>query len=1219
MAAAADPLDDMLSSDLDEKALSDMVGSLESQLAGPRNTAAGVKAPATTSSRPGESHSQPGIEAQSGAAGSASQLHSAPGLLGKGSAAGPTPVITRGASIVTPLEVPQQQTPAPNHLQHHHLHLQQNHKQQHDGDVPRQGSRAVNGSPLLFAPQVLPGSTNGLPSRPAVAKVSVVGPTCTTRGTSVASTIPRLQLAPSVPSPALSGSSKFRSASRLVLNGNSSQRAGCMIAVRAGVPKTFSEHVGPAFDSATIALSAGSVPLATSTPCAPVQNPGMASGFIRARQTFPVAVTAQSLVPNPVPLSSVSVSVLSSPIPEPVKSSTAVPVPVKSPSVSIPVKSLASVSVPVTFPASIKVPVTSPALLVVPVSSPASVELPVTSPTLVAVSVTSPASGAVLVTSTAPVAAPVTPPAPVPVPVTPLAPVPVPVTSLPPVPVPVTSLAPVPVPVTPLAPVPVPVTSLAPVPVPVTPLAPVPVPVTSLPPVPVPVTSLAPVRVPVTSLAPVPIPVTSSTSVTVPVTSQTSVPVPVTSQTSVPVPVTPLASVSVPVTTTAPVPVAITSPSPASVSVTSQSLVSVPVTSPSSVSVPVTSLSLHRAPIVSASSVAVPVTALSSSVSTRVSTPITSMPSSVSTPVVSLSSSVPHLVTTSSSFTPSITTSSLVRNQVTALTSSYSIQATSSPTMSLPIPSSVPAATLSVLPVTSTVSVIARSSIPTSSAVPVQVPIPASSIASSVATVSSTTAVPSPARAPVPATLPGTTRLPMQNPVSTITLAPVPGRPATTVLAPVTPRLVSPALTITRPVTPQQTFAVRPTQTTVQLPPGFTIPQGMVLVQKDGQLILLPHAALSQLRAAIPNASQTPRLPSTVQTTVSQAIARKQQTTIMKPASAGRGGTSQPIAIQVNRTSPALSPAIKVTVASTIPSLSACKATANTISAAPSRPISPASVGVPGPKSTVVLHPAPVVAATGQSGSKALVMTPELLENVRKCKNFLMTLIKLSSSDSQSLETARNVRELVQSLLDSKLEAEEFTERLQTELKSSPQPYLVPFLKRSLPALRQMNKNPQYAASILSGSPSPLATSGATAAQQAVAAIALKQRVVTPHPTLQLVQSPSMATVSVAQPKAPFVQRVAGTPSQMAVQVRQLNTGIVQKQSTPLLGHIPGQQTSPALGACAKYKAKEAGGSGFRTFSQKDFGLLRCVFANSSQAISAVESSWVSYHRTPFH
>ncbi|CAL8360550.1 unnamed protein product [Gadus morhua 'NCC'] len=78
----------------------------------------------------------------------------------------------------------------------------------------------------------------------------------------------------------------------------------------------------------------------------------------------------------------------------------------------------------------------------------------------------------------------------------------------------------------------------------------------------------------------------------------------------------------------------------------------------------------------------------------------------------------------------------------------------------------------------------------------------------------------------------------------------------------------------------------------------------------------------------------------------------------------------------------------------------------------------------------------------------------EMQDNVKKCKNFLATLIKLASHNSPSPETSKNVKSLVQDLLDAKIEPEEFTSRLQAELKSSPQPYLVPFLKKSLPALR---------------------------------------------------------------------------------------------------------------------------------------------------------------------
>lgn len=45
----------------------------------------------------------------------------------------------------------------------------------------------------------------------------------------------------------------------------------------------------------------------------------------------------------------------------------------------------------------------------------------------------------------------------------------------------------------------------------------------------------------------------------------------------------------------------------------------------------------------------------------------------------------------------------------------------------------------------------------------------------------------------------------------------------------------------------------------------------------------------------------------------------------------------------------------------------------------------------------------------------------ETMENVKKCKNFLSTLIKLASTVSQSTETAATVRELVKELLVSDL------------------------------------------------------------------------------------------------------------------------------------------------------------------------------------------------------
>ncbi|KAK8730589.1 hypothetical protein OTU49_017465, partial [Cherax quadricarinatus] len=69
-----------------------------------------------------------------------------------------------------------------------------------------------------------------------------------------------------------------------------------------------------------------------------------------------------------------------------------------------------------------------------------------------------------------------------------------------------------------------------------------------------------------------------------------------------------------------------------------------------------------------------------------------------------------------------------------------------------------------------------------------------------------------------------------------------------------------------------------------------------------------------------------------------------------------------------------------------------------------------------------------------------------------KCKNFLATLLKLANE--QRAPVARNVRNLIQGLIDGRVEPEAFTEELQKDLNSSPQPCLVPFLKKTLPYLR---------------------------------------------------------------------------------------------------------------------------------------------------------------------
>uniref|UniRef100_A0A3Q2XQY8 Transcription initiation factor TFIID subunit 4-like n=1 Tax=Hippocampus comes TaxID=109280 RepID=A0A3Q2XQY8_HIPCM len=101
----------------------------------------------------------------------------------------------------------------------------------------------------------------------------------------------------------------------------------------------------------------------------------------------------------------------------------------------------------------------------------------------------------------------------------------------------------------------------------------------------------------------------------------------------------------------------------------------------------------------------------------------------------------------------------------------------------------------------------------------------------------------------------------------------------------------------------------------------------------------------------------------------------------------------------------------------------------------------------PPPKVQPALAAEVTTAAPTATAATVKPLAAEMQENVKKCKNFLATLIKLASNNSPSPDTSKNVKALVQDLLDAKIEPEEFTSRLQAELKSSPQPYLIPFLK----------------------------------------------------------------------------------------------------------------------------------------------------------------------------
>uniref|UniRef100_A0A672J9H7 TATA-box binding protein associated factor 4 n=1 Tax=Salarias fasciatus TaxID=181472 RepID=A0A672J9H7_SALFA len=253
---------------------------------------------------------------------------------------------------------------------------------------------------------------------------------------------------------------------------------------------------------------------------------------------------------------------------------------------------------------------------------------------------------------------------------------------------------------------------------------------------------------------------------------------------------------------------------------------------------------------------------------------------------------------------------------------------------------------------------------------------------------------------------------------------------------------------------------------------------------------------------------------------------------------------------------------------------------------------------------TTTLQRPPVLQVT----TPYTTMLCETLENVKKCRNFLSTLIKLASSGKQSSETKANVKELVKSLLEAKIEPEEFTSRLYQELKSSPQPYLVPFLKRSLPALRQMTPDSeafiqdslQPQSSTLSAAAStaltavvlrpPLSTTVSAATSTATTkatVISLTQTCV----TLSIVQIVSQQQSGLVRPQgtlaqSPVVTIRGPTHSRIVVGqspvVKQLQTVPVVKQM--LAPGVKGVQmiNQASLAASQKHKLNEAGGGSFR-------------------------------------
>ncbi|KAM9855501.1 transcription initiation factor TFIID subunit 4-like [Aulostomus maculatus] len=401
-------------------------------------------------------------------------------------------------------------------------------------------------------------------------------------------------------------------------------------------------------------------------------------------------------------------------------------------------------------------------------------------------------------------------------------------------------------------------------------------------------------------------------------------------------------------------------------------------------------------------------------------------------------------------------------------------------------------------------------------------------------------------------------------------------------------RAIAPQVLAPRLTQPQQNA---PNIQNIQLPPG------MVLVRSEsGQLLMIHQQTLAQMQAQSQSQSaMTPRPAaptSTGQITSLQApgaslLARPvTPTTIIKQGSTGQTTVTTTTTLQ-------RPPVLQNTIL-----LGGAAATSG-------QPLGTPATVLPGAAATAVTQRVGPLGATGSPVTPKAI-TAETLENVKKCRNFLSTLIKLASSGKQSSETTANVKELVKNLLEAKLEPEDFTSRLYRELNSSPQPYLVPFLKRSLPALRQMTPDseafihqsllPQPASQPAAAASTtltavvlrpPLSTTTATStAATKTTVISLTQ---TPHnkpglvvpqeqgavmrPQVTLAQSP-MVTLR----GQPHSRIIVGQPPV----VKQLHTVPAVKQTLTLGAKGVQVISQTPLTAAQKNKLKEAGGGTFR-------------------------------------
>ncbi|XP_056461677.1 transcription initiation factor TFIID subunit 4-like isoform X3 [Gadus chalcogrammus] len=314
------------------------------------------------------------------------------------------------------------------------------------------------------------------------------------------------------------------------------------------------------------------------------------------------------------------------------------------------------------------------------------------------------------------------------------------------------------------------------------------------------------------------------------------------------------------------------------------------------------------------------------------------------------------------------------------------------------------------------------------------------------------------------------------------------------------PRHVSPVALAPSPggmrAPTQQLLAPRLPQTPAGQPnlQNFQLPPGMVLVRSEsGQLLMIHQQALAQMQA---QAAAAPRPATPTAMPLAQAPGIPMSSRPMGPGSMVRQA----------------SPVAPTTTLHRPPVLQSSGG-----------PVPPGSATSTSPETTV---------APPTSGP----ISNETMENVKKCRNFLSTLIKLASTGKQSAQTAENVKELVKELLRSLPALRQLTPNAALFAQQSHVPR--PTASTPPPA-----KQPSSPATVVLRSPAPHLTTAVTRPQ-------VQPDISRPGPVNQTLLQPQPLAVGMRPPvnmaTAPMVTPRTQSPGKILVgpqQLRQLTSG----------------------------------------------------------------------------